>query len=68
MLEHAEDTTCRLDHTQSSGWTKCRFSRRGHEWALHCEWNMANMMGWYGTHDLTFSGDTSTTPGGFSIF
>ena len=68
VLDRA-DNTCRLDHAQQSGWTKCRFRRRGHDtWTLHCEWNMANMLGWHGTHELTFSGDTRTTPGGFSLF
>merc|ERR1712224_452430 len=62
------DNTCRLDHTQQAGWTKCRFSRHGHGWTMNCEWNMANVMGWHGTHELAFSGDTRTTPGGFSIF
>ena len=67
-LNRADDTA-RLDHTCQAGWTQCRFSRsRGHEWSLHCDWNMCNLTGWYGTHDLTFSGDTRTTPGGFSLF
>jgi len=62
------DNTCRLDHTRQSGWTKCRFRRCGDEWVAQCEWNMANLTGWYGTHELTFSGDTRTRPGGMSLF
>merc|ERR1711988_1130537 len=58
------DNTCKLNHTQQSGWTKCRFRRaHGDEWSVQCEWNMANLTGWYGTHELRFSGDTRTTPG-----
>jgi len=67
MLDSADDT-CKLDHTQQAGWTKCRFRTHGQGWEMHCDWNMCNLMGWYGTHDLTFSGDTRTTPGGFSLF
>ena len=65
-LDH--DNTCKLDHDRQSGWTKCRFRKHGHEWRLQCQWNMANLSNWYGTHELSFSGDTRTTPGGMSIF
>jgi len=62
------DNSCKLHHMRQSGWTKCRFSKHGNEWVLHCDWNMANISGWYGTHKLEFTGDPNTQPGGFSLF
>jgi len=68
--------SARLEHPGKGGYTNCRFFKEGSGWRMTAEWYLppdmsligGHLIPYNGTHDVSFTGDTRTTPGGVGLF